>query len=1305
MDFHTPAVSATFRHLAPRGFALVVTLTLMVLLSILALGLLSLSSVELRASGERQRTELARQNALLALKIAIGELQKNLGPDRRTSATAELISPAFETTNRYWTGAWNTQGGFRGWLISGNENLLQPGNPAADVAAIPCTPEVKATASSSHSTGFALGAKPAVLLVGENTISKSVSSAEKDLRKVFAPVIDVKSGASGQVTGRYAWWVGDEGVKANLAANVVDLPSSGGVEKDLKFLSSSPNRGFPTLGGDWATWIPGAKGAPQFENLDGKLISQKQIAVASSQLAEDSRFRFHDFTVSSAGVMSDSKRGGLKKDLSIAFEIPEKSFVNSEFTRVLGEGDETDAYATNHSGRIGTNAFSGRSTKTASNYRDDSWPTGFNFRGPTFDQLRDHYQLYRRINDPMSASASIGAQTAMPNGQATKGGKNKTRSPSGDYFGEARDFPTGNNPEVTDTYKDGSTSFVRLRPMTNEFVPELIRYTYTLAIQSFQDPKDPNQYFIRLIYTPFIVLQNPYNVAITSPAMWMKIQRAELHARFEYTVGTTKTSTVWPEQSADVNLRSMLQAEFGDDNNISGDSLAYDSIDYFLSDNGSASGTISMKPGETKLFTLRGSTTIPADQVFVKDKNRNVFMQSGLEDLFSTGLYVTVRARTGWHTTKEFKVPKGTNFDVSVNNKLEGRPTAANEPVMGFDMPEFKTIWTKLVPPGVSEPVPNGAHQGWNQIRLIQFYANDYWTGKLTGTAASKFKPEDIEASPSGPRRYIGREDVYLKPTNDGTDRDNNMSLATHNPRAMVQSTLMSGAQGPASLRGPATWTASVKRLDPGSSSTPGFDSRFWGSGTTSSTGGQRTLVLYDIPRAPLTSIASFQNANISRLGINPAFAVGNSYASPYVPADRLWWRSSTSPPSYSNNTNYWIIDNSYVFNEDLFDSYFFSGVHPGFGSSQWNNPLSAASVSLGSADTTQSGPIQNSIDNWKSGTAPLLNPRHRFILPAGRSSADADDDLNIAKRYATAQTTLSKNEDIRPHNSIAGYLLNRGAFNINSVSVDAWRVQLAGLRGAAVHHFSTPVTLSSDSKANGTPFPRSTMPGAGSSTGSDEELWNGFRNLDDEQIETLAREIVSEIKNRARNRPSGASARPFTTLGEFVNRRTVSAGNPFSRKGALQAAIDRSINSTPIKLSGQKVIAADKNHATAKTGTSTETNSLPYENLNALAEATIAATPQWLTQADLLENLGPQISARSDTFTIRAYGESVNPRTGRLEGRAWLEAIVQRGTSYMDPKDHPALPPEAFTLSKVSKEYGRRFTIVSLRWLTPGDI
>lgn len=69
------------------GFALVTTLSLMILL---AIGMLSLSRISLRSSSQGKAQAEARANARMALMLAPGKLQEMTGDDRRVTAAADL---------------------------------------------------------------------------------------------------------------------------------------------------------------------------------------------------------------------------------------------------------------------------------------------------------------------------------------------------------------------------------------------------------------------------------------------------------------------------------------------------------------------------------------------------------------------------------------------------------------------------------------------------------------------------------------------------------------------------------------------------------------------------------------------------------------------------------------------------------------------------------------------------------------------------------------------------------------------------------------------------------------------------------------------------------------------------------------------------------------------------------------------------------------------------------------------------------------------------------------------------------------
>jgi hypothetical protein len=78
-------------------------------------------------------------------------------------------------------------------------------------------------------------------------------------------------------------------------------------------------------------------------------------------------------------------------------------------------------------------------------------------------------------------------------------------------------------------------------------------------------------------------------------------------------------------------------------------------------------------------------------------------------------------------------------------------------------------------------------------------------------------------------------------------------------------------------------------------------------------------------------------------------------------------------------------------------------------------------------------------------------------------------------------------------------------------------------------------------------------------------------------------------------------------------------------------------------------------------------------------------------------------MATRGDTFTIRSYGETIDPMTRNVSGKAWCETIIQRVPEYInDVLNSPWDLPSADSANEI---YGRKLKIVSFRWLKAEDV
>jgi hypothetical protein len=94
---------------------------------------------------------------------------------------------------------------------------------------------------------------------------------------------------------------------------------------------------------------------------------------------------------------------------------------------------------------------------------------------------------------------------------------------------------------------------------------------------------------------------------------------------------------------------------------------------------------------------------------------------------------------------------------------------------------------------------------------------------------------------------------------------------------------------------------------------------------------------------------------------------------------------------------------------------------------------------------------------------------------------------------------------------------------------------------------------------------------------------------------------------------------------------------------------------------------------------------------------------PGTIMQADVLAPFANEMTARGDTFRIRAYGAALDANQ-RVTAEAWCEVVVQRIASYVDSADAAELPFASLT-RPINRLFGRRFQILSFQWLPRASV
>ncbi|MGB2351895.1 MAG: hypothetical protein ACPH9O_09745, partial [Akkermansiaceae bacterium] len=445
----------------------------------------------------------------------------------------------------------------------------------------------------------------------------------------------------------------------------------------------------------------------------------------------------------------------------------------------------------------------------------------------------------------------------------------------------------------------------------------------------------------------------------------------------------------------------------------------------------------------------------------------------------------------------------------------------------------------------------------------------------------------------------------------------------------------------------------------------------FWGKSYDST--GQTSVPMSNIPSSPLISLVDFGHANLGTMAEDPFHSVGNSQHSAVISPIAPYGTVQTGGGEQTHGTG---IDLSWLVNDALFDRYFLSGIAPEYdhngsgGAYRETGSLNDTLERLYGIDPTD--PTQT-VDPDTAQASPVMEAH----VPAGKTAEEIVIEL----------TPTSTNHDV--YKKIAAYCLQKGSFNINCADANTWgRFFRRSLSGASIKFTDG----TSDSRGGYFGFPSSSSPTPTVGTGT-RQTWSGWSRLVlSGQINNLANNIANEVKKRG----------PFMSVSDFVNRKV--GGSTITdqhRKGAVQAAVDTMTINGLVYTSAGGVTTDYGKHS-------------PLVPSTTQSADTATGIPGSVTQANVLRALAPRLSARSDTFRIRGYGE-VRDASDNIVAMAMCEALVQRLPEYVDPDTNPdynepwdefdPAAPANETLNATNQKYGRRFEIRSFRWLGESEI
>ena len=1275
------------------GFSLVLSLVVMSVVLLTVITVASFVTIESRLSAQHQNFLRAKLNAAVSLRLALAHLQQEAGPDRRMTARADILANTTQAgwtwntiRNPLWTGVWRSDQQLQppSWLVSGRHDQL-PGTQSANLYG---QADFYIDQWVPWQNDFTIPANLLVPLVGSTCASAaelatSTSPGKPDGRITLPRIALPDTNANGS----YCYWIGDEGVKARI--NLTDprlTPPTGTTTPQLQ---QEALRGTTRSG---TGILAGLENMP-LSGIDPRITQMRELpfltntGLGLTETAPPTRAKrlFTEATLWSRGVNCDSLWGGLKVDLSLAFEKTDAEWKLSEFGEGAAPKDSAGAQLSGV-----TYTFHPSSSGVRSAYADAkvtvrhdglsrniaplySFSNSGTTRGPTWESLRSYHRLYKELNWLDPAAPELNARAHFPNAAALSASAYGDRSHYGRFYNRA---------DATGDFLNATTinGLYPPKPTKVAVSPYVCRQMVVWGLQEGGG-------LLRLTVSPVIVLHNPYNVGLRLARDSSSSENSALRLSFR----NWETLQLKFQKNTETWTRSIGELAAGADTSVNSveSFRAYVGVDTVL------------QPGELRVFSYAAEgppPTFPSTRRFMRDP------------VTTSVPVVPLTAEKGLDTRGGFWMNciDATGNPLAVINGIGGEAITVSLHNSGvFEARVLLSSWPGDRLTSQNNTTLSSAYNTCSELNTLMATDLSRSGGALSLTVGGTgLTVPDASSEP----KILGIHDYGLRWPKDTLP----FPVFSHsNPMAAVTRGDANGMASSSTPNGYAFTSPSYKMVLRAANNwnevieTPAAEGAraFGGLSATSGLGGATSAVYTGVPFSAPLSLAQYTHANFGIRDQEPLFQIGNSFA-PLNTYNSMTYVTD-SACAVANHDHAWMA------NSALYDRFFLSGAAP---------VITRAKV------ITEAKPLSTVLDDFAAGTGRLANPRSKLFA---------------SRDPVTVRAMLGD------HRRIAGTILTDGTFNVNSTSVDAWAALLAGAKRNAMGSATELLPAADKNarfpraaRADSADYNYKTAL-------NDKKAWTGLATLDDAQIKLLAKSIVEEtrmrihynhryqygistavsdvhyvIKNRGVEVPL-----PYIGLAQFLNRFNCGAyPNQVSWQGCLQNAILRAdVDGANLSNRSSPLVAAPAYDATKLTISAANSGPglIPYVyqcgNVVATDPRTsssnghsLRAAPTSLMQSDILEAVGSSLSTRSDTFVIRCYGDATDPLDpARTLAGCWIEAVVQRIPEFCDPSQPPETEVAKLTdgqlhnplLNQTNRTLGRRFVILSTRTLTQKDL